>query len=295
MAQTRLIRDRQTMSDMSGDTVYMQKGPPALPEMSGPELEQRLQETRVLLLPFGATEGHGAHLPLGTDTYEARENCRRAALRLAARACPVVIGPEIPFGISSFHRDFVGTISLRSDTFLALTRDVCRALYDSGFRQFAFVHGHDGNLPAMMVAAQELVDDTPDAQAMVLNWLAPLSKVYHHIQTSGRMEGHGGEGETARILVTHPGLVKLERAVRHHVDPDEMRRIQGPEHIKTGGGIFYATRSYRDHTPHGHIGDPALARASTGELAYEVVAEWISRVVARDFFGQDVDMDAPLI
>jgi len=280
---------------MSEAIVYSQKGPPALPEMSGPELEQRLQQTQVLLLPFGATEAHGAHLPLGTDTYEARENCRRAALKLEEWRCPVVIGPEIPFGTSSFHMGFVGTISLSATTFIALTKEICLSLYASGFRKFAFVHGHDGNLPGMMVAAQELVDQTDDAEAMVLNWLAPLSKVYHRIQTSRRMEGHGGEGETARILVTHPGLVKLSQARRHHIEPEVMRKVQGPEHVKTGGGIFYATRSYRDHTPWGHIGDPALAQESVGERGYEVIAEWISRVVARDFFDQQVDVDAPLL
>ena len=280
---------------MSEEIVYSQKGPPALPEMSGPELEERIQQTQVLLLPFGATEAHGAHLPLGTDTYEARENCRRAALRLEESGCPVVIGPEIPFGISSFHMGFVGTISLSATTFIALTKEICLSLHASGFRKFVFVHGHDGNLPGMMVAAQELVDNTEDAEAMVLNWLAPLSKVYHHIQTSRKMEGHGGEGETARIMVTHPGLVKLDRAVRHHVEPEDMRKVQGPEHVKTGGGIFYATRSYKAHTPYGHIGDPALATVSAGERGYDVIAEWISRVVARDYFGKDVDMDAPLL
>ena len=102
---------------------------------------------------------------------------------------------------------------------------------------------------------------------MVLNWLTPLSKVYHQIQTSKNQEGHGGEGETARILVTHPELVHLDRAVKHHVPPGDMRKIQGPEHIKTGGGIFYATRRYKDHTPYGHIGDPALATEAAGTRA----------------------------
>ena len=49
------------------------------------------------MLPVVATEAHGAHLPLGTDSLEARENCRRAALRLEALGCPVVLGPVIPF------------------------------------------------------------------------------------------------------------------------------------------------------------------------------------------------------
>ena len=272
--------------------LYTQLGPPTLDEMTGPQVAAQLQQTDVLLLPFGATEAHGAHLPLGTDSFEARENCRRAALELEAMGCPVIIGPVIPFGTSSFHMGFAGTISLRPETLIALTREIGLSLYETGFRKFAFVHGHDGNLPSMMVAAQELVDHTKDAKAMVLNWLTPLSKVYHTIQESKQQEGHGGEGETSRVLVTHPELVHLDEAVAHHVPPEDMRKIQGPEHIKTGGGVFYATRRYKDHTPHGHIGDPALASADKGVRGYDIIARWIAAVVARDYFGQDVDPNA---
>ena len=275
-----------------GGALYTQKGPPTLDEMTGPEIEAALQRTDTLLLPVGATEAHGAHLPLGTDSFEARENCRRAALRLAEMGCPVVIGPVIPFGVSSFHLDFAGTINLSAQTMISLLREICLSLHASGFRKFALVHGHDGNLPVMMVAAQELVDQTSDAQAMVLNWLQPLSRVYHHIQTSPKQEGHGGEGETARILATHPELAQLERSVKHHVPPEDMRKIQGPEHIKTGGGIFYATRRYKAHTPYGHIGDPALATRETGDKGYAVIAAWLAGVIARDYFGRDIDPTA---
>lgn len=276
------------------EILYSQKGPPTLDEMTGPEVAAALTQTDTLLLPVGATEAHGAHLPLGTDSFEARENCRRAAIRLGELGCPVVIGPVIPFGVSSFHLGFAGTISLSSRTMISLLTEVCLSLYQTGFRKFALVHGHDGNLPVMMVAAQDVVDQTAAAQAMALNWLRPLSKVYHRIQTSKKQEGHGGEGETARILVTHPGLVRLERSVKHHVPPADMRKIQGPEHIKTGGGIFYATRRYQEHTPYGHIGDPALASAETGEKGYAVIAEWLARVIARDYFDRDIDPNAIL-
>jgi len=271
------------------DILYSQKGPPTLDEMTGPEVQAALAKTDVLLLPVGATEAHGAHLPLGADSFDARENCRRAAIHLETLGCPVVIGPVIPFGTSSFHLGFAGTISLSSNTMINLLKEVCLSLYQTGFRKFALVHGHDGNLPVMMVAAQDLVDNTDHAQAMVLNWLTPLSKVYHKIQTSSKQEGHGGEGETARILVTHPDLVRLDRSIKHHVPPNDMRKIQGPEHIKTGGGIFYATRRYKDHTPHGHIGDPALATRETGDKGYDVIAEWLARVIARDYFDRDND------
>ncbi len=274
---------------MGDEPLYVQKGPATLPEMTSDEVAAFLKTSDVLMLPFGATEAHGGHLPLGTDTYEARENCRRALLKLNALGCPTLIGPVIPVGTSSFHLGFPGTISISPMTLINLTKEICLSLYESGFRKFAFVHGHDGNLPSMMVAAQEVVDATPDAQVMVLNWLTPLSKIYHTIQTSKQQEGHGGEGETARILVTHPELVHLDRSQKHHVPPEAMRKIQGKEHIKTGGGIFYATRSYQAHTPYGHIGDPALATEDTGNRGYEVIAEWIAHVIARDYFDKDVD------
>jgi creatinine amidohydrolase len=269
----------------AGGVLYVQKGPATLTEMTGQEVEAAVARMRLILLPVGATEAHGPHLPLGTDTMEAREICRRVALRLAAQGREVVIGPVIPFGASSVHLGFPGTVSISSRTLIALLAEIAASLHRTGFRDFVLVHGHDGNLPSMMVAAQEIVDTLPETRAVVLNWLAPLSRVYHTIQRSTKGEGHGGEGETSRLLVTHPELVHPERGPVHHLPPEVMRKIQGPEHVKTGGGIFYATRSYRDHTPWGHIGDPGLALAETGERGDAVIVDWIASVIARDFFA----------
>lgn len=266
----------------AGEILYVQKGPATMTEMSSDDVAQALARTDVVLLPFGALEAHGAHLPLGTDSMEAREICRRVALQLEAEGCPVVIGPVIPFGTSNFHLGYPGTVSLKPETLIALSRDICRSLYQSGFRRFVFIHGHDGSLPSMMVAAQILVEETPDAEAMVLNWLTPLSKVYHTIQRSQASEGHGGEGETARLLVTHPELVHPGRSAPFHVSREEMRKLQGPEHIKTGGAIFYSTRKY----PHDYIGTPGLAQPETGEKGYAVIVAWLSSVILRDVFGR---------
>lgn len=266
------------------DILYVQKGPATLTEMSGDEVRAVLKRTNKILIPVGATEDHGPHLPLGTDTMEAREICRRAAVRLKEMECEVLVGPVIPFGTSSFHMAFAGTVSISSETLTKLMLEVCMSLYEGGFRDFILVHGHDGNLPSMMVCAQEIVDARPDTRAVVLNWLAPLSKVYHTVQTSTKGEGHGGEGETSRLLVTHPELVHPERGCAHYVPPQHMRKIQGPEHIKTGGPIFYGHRSYAEHTPHGHIGDPGLASVETGEKGYNVIVDWLSDVIKRDFF-----------
>ena len=234
-----------TEQEMLDQTLYVQKGPATLPEMSGPDVQAMLKQTDVILIPFGAIEDHGAHLPLGTDIYEAREICRRTAIRLQTQNCPVVIGPVIPFGTSSFHLGFPGTISITASTLLTLTKEVCLSLYKGGFRKFVLVHGHDGNLPTMMVAAQDIVDATTDATAVVLNWMVALSKVYHTIQRSKKGESHGGEGETSRLLVTHPELTHPEKGIPFHLDPKDLRKIQSPESIRPVEGSTMACAATR--------------------------------------------------
>lgn len=279
------MNERERSMSPNEAVLYTQHGPPTLAEMSGAEVRERLKTTRTVLIPVGATEDHGPHLPLGTDTMEGREICRRTALQLETLGCPVMIAPAIPFGTSSFHMGFAGTISISSTTLISLLREVAMSLYEGGFRNFVFIHGHDGNLSSMMVAAQEVVNETEDGRAVVCNWLAALSEVYHTIQTSTKGEGHGGEGETSRLLVTHPELVHPELAEPHHIDPAVMAYYQGPEHVKTGGGIYYGIRSYSDVTPFGHIGDPSLATEDTGEKGYAVIVDWLSSVIKRDFFS----------
>lgn len=269
--------------------LYVLRGPKTLTEMTSAEVAEALLRTKTLLLPIGATEDHGAHLPLGTDAFEAREICRRAAKALEAMDCPIVVGPVIPFGVSSFHMGFPGTVTLTSSTLIFVIKEVALSLRAHGFRNICLVHGHDGNLPQMMTAAQDLVSETDDLTVVVMNWMVELAKAYAAgLGRSRRGESHGGEGETARLLVTHPELVDVPKGRAHYLAPEDLRRIQSPEHMKTGGGLFYPTRDYKALTPVGSIGDPSLATEEVGEQGYAVIVDWIVRTVARDFFGREV-------
>jgi len=250
--------------------------------LTWPEVRRAAAEDRVSLIPVATLEDHGPHLPLGTDAMESREIARRTAALLEEMGIPIVVGPVIPFGLSSFHMDFPGTISLSSTTMLNVMKEVGQSLYRHGFRKFVLVHGHDGNLPIMQVAAQDLVDMYSDVTAVVLNWLRVLSDHYQEILTSQKGESHGGEGETARILVTHPELTHLDRAIPFYLEPKDLARIQSREHPKVGGPIFYGIRSYQTYTPVGSIGNGALATATTGEKAYAVITQWLASIIQRD-------------
>lgn len=268
------------MSDRA--EIYRVRGPKALDEMTGAEVVAALAKTDTVLIPVGALEHHGPHLPLGTDTIEAREMARRTVLQLGREGIPILLGPAVPFGFSSYHLDFPGSVSLTAPTLLAVVREVCLSLYRHGLRKFILLPGHGGNCALLQVAAQEVVDQTPDAAATVLNWIRPVATGAQGIQKSTRAESHGGERETAMVLAAHPELVNLDVAVPHYAPPEVLRRVAGPDNPLAGGGVFHANRTYLDLTPVGSIGDGRLATPETGEALYALVVDWLCAAIRRD-------------
>jgi creatinine amidohydrolase len=163
-------------------------------------------------------------------------------------------------------------------------RDVCLSLYRHGFRRFAFPLGHGGNLAAMHVVAQQLIDETEGTQAMVLNWLQLAVKQYKQLLTSGKNEGHAGEGETARMLALHPELVEIGRAQIYY--SEEADRAESADHPLHGGGIFKPSKSWRDVTPVGNVGNPKIATAETGEKMWDLITTWMADAIAVGFDGK---------
>lgn len=264
---------------MNGEVLYTVTGPKLLEDMTWEEVADVLETTDTVIVPVGSTEQHGPHLPLAADTIQVVEMAKQAVSRLGAEGITVVAGPIIPFGVAPYHMAFPGTISLRSDTLKALIRDVCTSLYQHGFRRFVLLMGHGGNIATMQVAAQELVTDLPESQVVFLNWLPALESKYAGILKADRPQGHAGEGEAARTLVTHPNLVKLDRARVFY--SQEAEEAESKDHPEMGGGILNACRSWREVTPVGSVGEPALATAETGQQAYDVIVDWIIAAMKR--------------
>lgn len=265
---------------MPRESLYTIPGPKTLYEMSWEEVQETLQETDIVLVPCGSTEQHGPHLPLGNDWMQAAEMARRSVLALEARGVRAVVGPTIPFGTASYHMPFPGTISLTSDTFKALLKEVCLSLHKHGFKHQALLLGHGGNYSVMMTVAQDLVDET-DATVLVLNFLKTMTDRYPEILSSKQHESHAGEGETSRLLAVHPELVQLDRAKVFRSERAE--KMESHDHPLLGGGIFRPSRSFRDGTPVGSVGDPTRATAATGDKLYEIIADWVAGAIVREF------------
>ena len=240
-----------------------------------------------VIVPMGATEQHGGHLPLGADTMQGIDMCRRTAAVLAREGVPLLVGPAIPFGplpfLSESPKDFPGTIVVSNDTLRMLTRDVCVSLIAHGFRRIYLLLANVESEYAMHIVAKELTETTP-ANIVALNWLIGARPGYKGILKSDRPQGHGGEGETARLLATAPHLVRMDEARPYHPNLPAQPDVHGDVLPYLGGAVgrYRFDGNEFDGFVDGITGDPQLATAETGEKSYALIANWIASVVRFD-------------
>ena len=265
---------------MQGEVIYSVRGPKNLTEMSWQDVADALKKTDLVIVPVCSTEEHGPHMPLAADTIQGTEITRRIAAKFAANGLHAVAGPPIPYGVSSELMDFPGTITLSTSTLTAVVKEVCTSLIRHGFRKLVLLIAHDGNLGATYCATQEL-SQLPDVRVLTINIFPPLMMHYQDILVS-KEGGHGGEGETARVLAVAPELVRMDRARAHN--PPKRPKLQGDVPIHFGGSVLDPPRGMKELTPVGSLGDPTVATAATGEKCYDVIVDWAYQAI-RGHFG----------
>ena len=195
-----------------------------LDEMTSADVA-RLRRKPVVLLPIGAVEQHGPHLPLGADILQPL-----AVLERVAEATGAVLAPAIPFGLVQTSRPFPGSVSVSFDGLRAYVRDVLADLVRNGFSRIVVVSGHaEGvHMAALRTAAKEVVD----AGGADITVLSDYDLIYAS-EFAEEGEGHAGKIETSRLLAQHPGLVKgraprgTNRIPRHAVVRDARRYWPG--------------------------------------------------------------------
>lgn len=229
-------------------------------EMTMPEFIRGLEKTRTVLVPFGATEEHGPHLPLNTDTLHAVEVGRKLAERR-----PVFIAPPIPYGVCRSTSQHPGTLSLSTATLRALTIDIVSALYRQGLRNVILLTGHAGgtHTSALIDAGETLLEQFDDLKVAVLTEFMLAAK-----EGRGLIEtlddSHAGEIETSRILHSHPHLVKGSAEREYPTFP-----------------VGILVRNKQRFWPGGVWGDPTLATKDKGRRLEELVVEALDRFVTK--------------
>lgn len=173
----------------------------------------------VVLLPVGATEQHGPHLPVGTDRFAVEHVAREAARRVADRV-PIVVAPTLPFGSSHHHLPFGGTLSLGTATYYRVVSDLVESLLTAGFRRVFVLNGHGGNHELIQLAVRDLALTREANLAAASYWTVAWDELVrldtHHF---GRFPGHAGAFETSLVLALRPDLVREPRPHRDNVSP----------------------------------------------------------------------------
>ena len=221
----------------------------------------------VVILPIGAVEQHGHHLPLLTDTLIVNRMLDAALAALPDDVAAWVL-PTLPYGKSNEHTGFPGTVSLRAETLMAVLHDIARSLADAGFRRLAFLNGHGGNNALLEMMAREI----RAATGLLCFCLQPalfMDPPFPISDQERRLGFHGGELETSLLRSIAPDLVQMERAVRHYADyPIPAPSPETGE--GRGGGLFFfgpAASAWlsRDWSESGIFGDATLGTAGKGD------------------------------
>ena len=264
-----------------------------LHELTSDEVEAYLQRDHTILVPIGATETHGPHLPLGTDTFEAIDYAEGIA-----QAADVLVTPPIWFGDSPHHMGRPGTISIASQTLIELLKDVYRSLIHHGFTRIITFNGHRlANLPVIQIASKQVKEEHPHVLFACFDPLQIAAETHRRIRTHPGVGVHACEFETSHMLFKHPDLV--------HRDKFALSRgtyIDSPlvpeDHFQPGDRVMWIT-TWRDQlaaAPYGHHGDPTHATVEKGEALWDaVVRNGVTFIDAmRAFSGASHDHASPV-
>lgn len=180
-----------------------------LPEMGWVDVQEYLKTGDMVIIPLGATEQHGPHLPLGTDYYEALEICKKIS-----RHTGVVVAPVLWVGYSAYHSGFPGTLSLKPETMEQVLFETVEMLMGYGFKRFMFFNYHGGNNIVQQRIIHRVNHTTP-ALALAIGHGSDLQK---EADAEGDFfDWHAGKNETSIMLYLRPDLVRMDRAKKPNI------------------------------------------------------------------------------
>lgn len=231
-----------------------------LAEMTWPEVEEATKDRKAVgLIPVGATEAHGPHLPLLTDTYIAIEMAKRGAAKLRGHGVRALVLPSFSYTVADFAKEFPGTLGTSKAVSATFLKDMVTNA-STWFRAlvFANVHLDPGNLEVLRQVSDECKKAGVSVGLVDLTrkrWVAQLGKAFE--------EGdHAGAFETSAMMAVNPKLVRdHERISLPPMDGILAAMKKGAKTFKEAGG------------DDAYFGDPGAATIEEGETLLEQLGE----------------------
>jgi creatinine amidohydrolase len=231
----------------------------------------------VAVLPLGATEQHGPHLPLGVDTVLA-DGIVTAALPLLPAKLPVLFLPTQQIGLSPEHARFAGTLTLSAETLIRMWNEIGAGVARAGVKKLVLFNAHGGHVGAMDIVGREL----RAAHGLIVysvSWFnLPLGDAGAQFGADEHRFGvHAGDIETSMMLALAPQQVRMGEA-KNFRSTSEQRAADYA--ILGNGKSAKLGWAMEDYNPQGAAGNAAAATGVRGQAVIDAAAEQLALLLA---------------
>ena len=250
-------------------------------DLTGPSIAEHIVSSSTLLIPIGAIEQHGPHLPLSVDRVIAEETATAVVERVGDEL-DLWLLPTLAMSKSNEHAWSPGTLWLGAPTMMAVLGDLGRSIASTEAERVVFLNGHGGNTTLVNTALRELRLEFGLKTFLVHPSLPPA---YGGASTEAElgMGIHGGLHETSVFMHLRPDLVDLTKAERRVPET-----LASNAHVRFGGSVMFGWLS-NDFHPDGYIGDPTGATPALGAELFEASVALLCdqmREIAQFDFGR---------
>jgi creatinine amidohydrolase len=225
-----------------------------------PELNDYATRSATILIPIGAIEQHGPHLPVETDSLAATT----LSIACAEAFDDVLVLPTVPWGLSNSHVDIGGTLTVRPTTLLDLGMDLTESLVRMGFGRIVWVNGHLGNRPFLGLAVYESKRRFGLSVGALTYFELGADEFNRIRRTAIGGTGHACEFETSLLLHLAPEAVAPYESHAYPVEPFTNFDFRDITH----SGAASIGYTFKERFPEGVAGDPSAATAATGEAIF---------------------------
>jgi len=235
------------------------------------EVKDLSDKDPVVLLPLGAFEQHGKHLPLKVDEFMVNNIANESVKKSHQKNINAVAAPVIWSGYSPHHMDFPGTISIKDETLTNLILDIVESLVKNKLERILILNGHGGNIAILKNVGQKLKYDKNIYIATASYWDFAMKEINEWRDSPLGGINHACEMETALMLHMQEEIVKKDKIVDN---PLKRSSYTGVDLLS--GGSVGVSASFKELSDHGVIGSPSLASKKKGTELYEIITDKVS-------------------
>ena len=248
-------------------------------KLTWPEISEAIEEKQICVLPCGAIEQHGPHLPLDVDVVCPTSIAHGAGRQVADK---MLVLPPVSYGYTGHVMDFPGTINNHFEHFIHTVLDITKSLAYHGFKKIILLNGHGSNMPNLDLVARRTNLET-DAECILCGWwnLLTVDREFLPRWRQSKFPGgcaHACELETSLYLYLNGDDVRKDKIKSGTISfNEEDSPFQWIDLFGQGAATVVSWTSSYSET--GVLGDAELATKEKGQEVYEEAVKQLARLI----------------